>query len=70
MANAICLQRIWKFGERFATTWSWPRYVVAGYCASIVIVFAFFFPILAGLHVPWNVWDLRMLHWLVGYSWV
>ncbi len=70
MANAICLQRIWKFGERFATTWSWPRYVVAGYCVSIVLVFAFFFPILAGLHVPWNVWDARMLHWLVGYSWV
>jgi 4-amino-4-deoxy-L-arabinose transferase-like glycosyltransferase len=70
LANAVCLQRVWKLGEKYATTWSWPRYAVAGYCGAIVLVFAFFFPVLAGLHVPWNVWDARMLHWLMGYSWV
>jgi predicted membrane-bound dolichyl-phosphate-mannose-protein mannosyltransferase len=70
LANAVCLQRLWKMGEKYATAWSMPRYVVLGYCTSIFIVFAFFFPILAGLHVPWNVWDARMLHFLMGYKWV
>ena len=70
LANAAVLQRVWAMGEAYTTKWSWPRYFVAGYCAAIALVFAFFFPILAGLHVPWNVWDARMLHWLVGYSWV
>ncbi len=70
LANAVCLQRVWKLGDRFTTTWSWPRYTVVGYCAAIVLVFAFFFPILAGTHVPWNTWDARMLHFLMGYSWV
>ena len=70
LANAVCLQRLWKMGETYATKWSVPRYIVAGYCVSIVAIFAFFFPVLAGLHVPWNVWDARMLHWIMGYSWV
>ncbi len=70
LANAVLLQRVWRMGEAYATKWSWPRYFVAGYCTSIVLVFAFFFPILVGFHVPWNVWDARMLHWLMGYHWV
>ncbi len=70
LANAVCLQRLWRLGASFGKHWSPPRYFVAGYCTAIVLVFAFFFPILAGLHVPWNVWDARMLHWLMGYSWV
>jgi len=70
LANAVLLQRLWRYGERLGTTYAWPKLAVGGYLALVVGLFAFFFPILAGSHVPWNVWDARMWHALMKNQWV
>jgi Gpi18-like mannosyltransferase/predicted membrane-bound dolichyl-phosphate-mannose-protein mannosyltransferase len=76
LANAVLLQRVWRYGEaRFgslarAGRAAWPQLVVGGYLVLVVGLFVFFFPILAGLHVRWNVWDARMWHWLMHNQWV
>lgn len=57
LANAIVLQRIWNEGRsRLAT----PRVAVWAYLAVVVGGFAFFYPVLAGVHVPWDQWHARM----------
>jgi len=70
LANAVLLQRIWRKAATLEGRFSWPRLVVGGYLALVVYLFVFFYPILAGLHVPWNVWDARMWHWLMKNQWV
>jgi len=70
LANTIVLQRIWRRATPPAAPFAWPRLVVGGYLTLVVALFIFFFPVLAGLHVPWNVWDARMWHWLMKNQWV
>ena len=70
LANAIVLQRIWKLAAASTARFAWPRVVVGSYLVLVAALFVFFFPILAGLHVPWNVWDARMWHWLMKNQWV
>jgi len=70
LANAVVLQRVWRKAEAMENRFAWPRLAVGGYLALVVGLFIFFFPILAGLHVPWNVWDARMWHWLMKNQWV
>ncbi|MBD5603873.1 MAG: hypothetical protein IAI48_02075, partial [Candidatus Eremiobacteraeota bacterium] len=72
LANAILLQRLWRYGTTLKVErgWSWPKFTVAGYMLVVVGLAAFFYPIWAGVHVPWNVWDARMWHWLMGNQWV
>jgi len=38
--------------------------VVYGFCALALWTFIFFFPVLSAVHISWEQWDLRMLHWL------
>ncbi len=74
LANAVLLQRAWRYGAKLAAAgtagWQWPRIAVGGYLALVVYLFAFFYPVWAGLHVPWDVWDARMWHWLMKNQWV
>ncbi|GAC1302493.1 MAG: hypothetical protein NVSMB21_00460 [Vulcanimicrobiaceae bacterium] len=70
LADAVLLQRIWARAAGVPQPFAWPRVVVGGYLALVVGLFVFFFPVLAGLHVPWNVWDARMWHWLMKNQWV
>jgi dolichyl-phosphate-mannose--protein O-mannosyl transferase len=74
LANAVLLQRAWRYGAALAqgTTsyWTWPRLAVGGYLVLVAYLFVFFYPVWAGLHVPWNVWDARMWHGLMGNKWV
>jgi dolichyl-phosphate-mannose--protein O-mannosyl transferase len=74
LANAVLLQRAWRYGAGLAAAgtrgWQWPRIAVGGYLALVVYLFAFFYPVWAGLHVPWDVWDARMWHWLMKNQWV
>ncbi|GAC1348817.1 MAG: hypothetical protein NVSMB19_00820 [Vulcanimicrobiaceae bacterium] len=70
LADAVLLQRVWRLAARMEGRFAWPRLAVGGYLALVVALFVFFFPILAGLHVPWNVWDARMWHWLMKNQWV
>ncbi len=70
LTNAIVLQRVWHMAVLSTNRFAWPRLAVGGYLALVVVLFVFFFPILAGLHVTWNVWDARMWHWLMKNQWV
>ena len=76
LSNAILLQRIWNWreavvpaaqavaakAESFAhrPSWTTPRFGVLLYCAIVVVGFAFFFPILAGVHISYDQWRDRM----------
>ncbi len=70
MCDAIALQRIWRLAKDSSARFAWPKLTVWAYSALVVASFAFFYPILAGLHVSWNTWDARMLHLLMGNQWV
>jgi Gpi18-like mannosyltransferase/predicted membrane-bound dolichyl-phosphate-mannose-protein mannosyltransferase len=78
LANAVLLQRAWQYGARYATEgardlfarYGAMRLAVVAYLALVVGLAVFFYPIWAGLHVRWNVWDARMWHWLMGNQWV
>jgi dolichyl-phosphate-mannose--protein O-mannosyl transferase len=65
LANAIVLQRIWKWRPADGPV-SLPRIGVGIYLAIVVIAFFYFYPVLAGVHVTWNAWHDRM--WLT--SWI
>jgi dolichyl-phosphate-mannose--protein O-mannosyl transferase len=64
MANSALLQRVWNRALPEEGPWAWPRLVVYGFCALALWTFIFFFPILSAVHISWEQWDLRMLHWL------
>jgi dolichyl-phosphate-mannose--protein O-mannosyl transferase len=74
LANAVLLQRVWRYGETLVaqskSRWTWPKLAVGGYLALVLYLFVFFYPVWAGLHVPWNVWDARMWHKLMNNQWV
>ncbi len=70
LADAVLLQRLWRYGASFKGNASWPRITVVSYLLFVVALFAFFYPVLAGLHVQWQVWDARMWHWIMGNSWI
>jgi len=48
----------------------WPQVVVGAYLALVFTLFVFFYPVLAGLHVPWHVWDARMWHAIMHDAWI
>jgi dolichyl-phosphate-mannose--protein O-mannosyl transferase len=70
IADAMVLQRIWHYRATLAQKYPWPKLIVAGYMLLAIGLFAFFYPILAGTHVRWDVWDSRMWHWLMRNQWV
>jgi dolichyl-phosphate-mannose--protein O-mannosyl transferase len=81
LADAMVLQRVWQYGAKMARDGkltfnllgrvsNWPQLAVGGYCALVVALFVYFYPVLAGLHVPWNVWDDRMWHWIMRNAWI
>jgi dolichyl-phosphate-mannose--protein O-mannosyl transferase len=72
LANAIVLQRLWQLGcERMGTTAfprlpissaDWRRWSVLLYLLAVVLLFVYFYPILAAVHIPKDQWDARI--WL------
>jgi Gpi18-like mannosyltransferase len=65
LANAIVLQRIWKW-RPVDEGISLPRIGVGVYLAIVVVAFFYFYPVLAGVHVTWDAWHNRM--WM--NSWI
>jgi dolichyl-phosphate-mannose--protein O-mannosyl transferase len=57
LSNAILLQRLWTMGK---TAQAPQRLAVFGYLAVVVWGFIFFYPVLAGVHIPWDQWHARM----------
>lgn len=65
LANAIVLQRVWNW-RAARGVFGPPRIAVGTYLTIVVLLFFYFFPVLAGVHVTWNAWHNRM--WL--QSWI
>lgn len=77
LADTVLLQRAWQYGKTlsggfpiFGMKVTWPQLAAAAYVVLVVGLFVFFYPVLAGLHVPWYVWDARMWHWIMGNAWI
>ncbi len=68
LSVAISLQWLWRIsraeGRWFATA------AIAAVTLSIVGAFIFFYPILAGTHIPWDAWDARMWMTQQPFDWV
>lgn len=58
LANAIVLQRVWRWGRE--ANLRWPGVAVVAYAVVVVLGFGYFYPVLAGIHVPWDQWHARM----------
>ncbi|MFN2527161.1 MAG: phospholipid carrier-dependent glycosyltransferase [Candidatus Baltobacteraceae bacterium] len=69
LCNVIVLQRLWAWGQTPAAK-KVARAGTLGYVAAVVVAFAFFYPLLAGLPVPWDQWNVRTLPWLMHSNWV
>jgi Gpi18-like mannosyltransferase len=68
LANAILLQRVWRWrlaGDR-GEWFTMPRLGVGVYALVVVFAFIYFFPVLAGSHVTYDQWHARM--WMP--SWI
>ena len=71
LSDAILLQRVWRSGSKARTEGvPWPKVIVIGFLALVVLAFVFWFPILAGTHVTYNAWNARMWTWLMGQLWI
>lgn len=62
LCNVIVLQRIWNWQFADGRSRLYGRIGVCAYVAAVVAAFVWFYPILAGIPIPWNQWDARM--WL------
>ena len=68
LCNVIILQRAWNyFKDDDAEARTMTRVAVGVYVAAVVGTFVFFYPVVAGIPLPWDQWHSRM--WL-GNSWV
>jgi dolichyl-phosphate-mannose--protein O-mannosyl transferase/Gpi18-like mannosyltransferase len=67
LCNVIILQRIWNWEPQDLEKRYLGRICVGGYVAAVVLAFIWFYPILAGVPLPWDQWNARM--WL-GSHWV
>ena len=68
LCNAVLIQRL--YGRFKAPERNW---YLGGYAAVVVLMFAYFYPILAGVQVPYDVWHARMWPDLLGIphtSWI
>jgi dolichyl-phosphate-mannose--protein O-mannosyl transferase len=67
LCNVIILQRLWNWDFTDNNARLIARVGVCGYVAAVVIAFIYFYPILAGIPLPWNQWNARMWlheHWV------
>ncbi len=67
LCNVIVLQRIWNRPAENPEQRLFARAGVYAYVTAVVLAFIWFYPILAGVPIPWNDWHARM--WL-GNHWV
>jgi dolichyl-phosphate-mannose--protein O-mannosyl transferase len=67
LCNVIILQRIWNWEYTREDYRKLGRAGVCAYAAAVVLAFVWFYPILAGVPLPWDSWHARM--WL-GNHWV
>ena len=67
LCNVIILQRLWNRRVEHPEQQIFTRIGVGAYVAAVVLAFIWFYPILAGVPIPWNAWWARMWlhsHWV------
>ncbi len=67
LCNVIVLQRIWDRKTDNSEIRLFGRIGVFAYVTAVVLAFIWFYPILAGVPIPWNDWHARMWldnHWV------
>ena len=67
LCNVLILQRIWNRQTESRESQLFGRIGVCAYVAGVVLAFIWFYPVLAGVPIPWNDWWGRM--WLKSH-WV
>lgn len=67
LCNVIILQRLWNWEFGAPEARKFGRIAVCAYVAAVVLAFVWFYPVLAGVPIPWDQWWSRM--WLKG-NWV
>jgi dolichyl-phosphate-mannose--protein O-mannosyl transferase/Gpi18-like mannosyltransferase len=71
LCNAIALQWVWEYWKDRGPEARWIAGGAIGlYIALVAATFVFFYPVLAGVGIPWNWWDARMWHMFLGSGWV
>ncbi len=72
MADAVLLQRIWRYRPNLAaaTRWTWNRIGVGVFLAATLAAFIFWYPVVAGSHITYDAWSARMLTWLEHSNWI
>jgi Gpi18-like mannosyltransferase/predicted membrane-bound dolichyl-phosphate-mannose-protein mannosyltransferase len=67
LCNVIILQRLWNWDFQDNNARLIARLGVCGYVTAVVLAFIWFYPILAGVPLPWDQWNARMWlheHWV------
>jgi predicted membrane-bound dolichyl-phosphate-mannose-protein mannosyltransferase len=66
LCNAIVLQKFWNWNVDSPSPFA-RRLSVGIYLGVVVVAFAFFYPVLAGQHVTWDAWHMRMWYprWII-----
>jgi dolichyl-phosphate-mannose--protein O-mannosyl transferase len=67
LCNVIILQRLWNRQTEHPEQQMFTRIGVGAYVAAVVLAFIWFYPVLAGIPIPWNEWWARMwlkAHWV------
>ena len=62
LCNVIVLQRLWQMQEEGGEARILTRAAICAYVAAVVLAFIWFYPILAGVPLPWDMWHARL--WL------
>ena len=68
LCNAIVIQRVYASIAKANRNW-----YLGGYAAAVVLMFAYFYPVLAGVGVTYNAWHERMWPDILGIphtSWI
>ncbi|MDP9018194.1 MAG: phospholipid carrier-dependent glycosyltransferase [Candidatus Eremiobacteraeota bacterium] len=69
LCNAIVLQRLWNWRSPSGSALV-GRIVTGGYVAAVAGAFIFFYPLLAGVPMPWYEWHWRTLPWIMQNNWI
>jgi len=70
LCNAIALQRLWTWGNSNPKMRIWSRIGTFGFVGAAALMFAFLYPLLAGVPMTWGQWNIRTLPFLMGSRWV
>ncbi len=68
LADTIALKWLWDRAQGTPELEQYARYGLIAFMAATLVLFAYFYPVLAGIPMVWADWNARMWfpHWIVG----